>query len=179
MSQPNNGNNEASIPCSLSYAPSHSRYGRHPVTAEHQMLGTPNRPTHMNTLAIAGPSPMSNVVYGFRPEGGWAGVLFQAVLQGSFAESWAKQKDIEFWISFEGLSVKAVFHKLDSSVSLPGIGTKRYIVQCVAPDIKRISGSVPVTMGVLGSGGKKVATCLFMGCFQYKQNGILPSDLTN
>jgi hypothetical protein len=173
ISLSNNGNDEASIPRSLASTPPQSLYGRHLVTSKDQMLGTSDRSTHMNTPLISGPYAMTNVAYGFRPEAGWAGVLFQVFLQGPFAESWIKQKDIEFWISFDGLAVKAIFHEMESAVSLPGIGTKRYIVQCVAPDIRKPVARIPVTLGVLGSGGKTIASALFMGFFQYKQNGIL------
>jgi hypothetical protein len=175
----NDGNNEASIPRSLPPIPPQSLYGRHSVPSRDQTLGTSDRSTYMNTPVISGAYAMTNVVYGFRPEDGWAGVLFQVILQGPIAESWVKQKDIEFWISFDGHPVKAMFHEIDSTVSLPGIGTKRHIVQCVAPDIKKTVARIPVTLGVLGTGGKTIASALFMGFFQYKQNGILYCDLTN
>jgi hypothetical protein len=121
---------------------------------------------------------MSDIIYGFRPETGWSGVLFQAFLQGPFVELWKKQKDMEYWISFEGQAAKAVFYDMESSISLPDIGTKRYILQCIVPGIDR-QGPVPVTLGVYGAGGKTVASALLIGFFQCRPNGMFPINLTN
>jgi hypothetical protein len=143
------------------------------------MLGTPGRQTHMNTRLISGPYPMSNVVYGFRPESGWPGVLFQVFLQGPFIQNWQKQKEVEYWITFEGHEVKAVFYELDSQVPLPDIGTKRYVLQCVVPQTGTDIGRVPINLSVHGLGGKSVVQSLFMGYFHYKPNGIILSSSSN
>jgi hypothetical protein len=141
------------------------------ATAKHQMLGTPHRDTHMNTSAIAGTYPMSDVVYGFRPESAWPGVLFQVFLQGPFVQIWQKQKEVSYSLSFEGFSVKAVFYEMESTVSLPVIGTKRYILQCMVPNVATVVGKIPVNLGVHGAGGKTIVQSLFLGFFEYKYEG--------
>lgn len=170
---------EASIPRSMPSTPSRITSRRPTPMARDQMLGAPNRPTHMNTPAASGPFPMSNILYGFRPETGWPGVLFQVFLQGPFVESWKKQKDMQYWISFEGEGAKAMFFEMDSRIALPEIGTKRYILQCVVPDIPTTHGRVPVTLGVYGTGGKTVVPALFIGYFQCRPNGMSSVDYTN
>lgn len=142
------------------------------ATAKTQMLGSEGRPTHMNTPAVAGTHPMSNVIYGFRPESGWTGVLFQVFLQGPFVSNWQKQKELDFWISFQGLDVPAVLYDMDTNVPLPEMGTKRYILQCVVPermDYARCS----ITLTVRGVGGKTIVGGLLIGKFQYRPNGII------
>jgi hypothetical protein len=135
------------------------------------MLGSEGRPTHMNTPAVAGAHPMSNVVYGFRPESGWAGILFQVFLQGPFVSNWQKQKELDFWISFQGTDVPAVLYEMEANVSLPEMGTKRYILQCVAPEQVEY-GRCSVTLTVRGMGGKTIVGGLFIGKFQYRPNGV-------
>jgi hypothetical protein len=143
------------------------------------MLGTPGRSTHMNTPAIAGGCPMSSVIYGFRPESGWGGVMFQIVLQGPFIEAWKERKDMEYWICFDGNDVKAVLFDLVSTTSLPDLGTKRYVLQCLVPNIGIEAGRVPVTLRVNGAGGKTVNSGLCVGMFDYKPSGAFPSELAN
>jgi hypothetical protein len=136
------------------------------------MLGTVGRAARMNTSAIVGTYPMSDVVYGFRPEFGWPGVLFQVVLQGPLIPMWSNQTDVEFWLSFGGKGVKPTYHEMGSAVSLPGIGGERHILQCVVPQIDTQLGKVPVTLGVQGAGGRTIGQGLFLGYFEYKSNGI-------
>lgn len=139
------------------------------------MLGTPGRNTHMNTPLIAGPYPMSNAIYGFRPESGWSGVLFQVFLQSPVVQSWQKNREVEYWIAFEGNSMRAVFYELDSQMSLTDIGIKRYVLQCIIPPTNKDIGKVPVTLTVRGPGGKNLAHGLFMGFFHFKPNGTSSS----
>jgi hypothetical protein len=136
-----------------------------------QMFGSHDRPTLMNTSAVVGAHPMSNAVYGFRPEFGWPGVLFQVFLQEPFVTICHKQKDLEFWIAFEGNYIPAVFHEMESDVSLPDMGAKRYILQSVIPS-KVNQERCPITLVVLGSGGKTVVNGLLVGYFNYRPNGI-------
>ncbi len=143
------------------------------------MLGTPGRATHMNTSAVHGTYPMSDAVYGFRPESGWPGVLFQVVLQGSLIPCWQKQTDVTYWLSFQGESVKPVFYEIDSTVAMPNIEGKRYILQCIVPQVQMEIGKVPVTLGVQGAGGKTIAQGLFLGLFEYKPNGRFLIYLSN
>lgn len=142
-------------------------------TSKDMMLGTPGRQTHMNTPLVSGPYPMSNVIYGYRPESGWPGVLFQVFMQGPFIQNWQRLKEVEYWITFEGQEVKAVFYELDSQIPLPDIGTKRFVLQCIIPHANTEMGRVPVTLSVQGLGGKSVVQSLFMGYFHYKPNGII------
>jgi hypothetical protein len=144
-----------------------------------RMLGTPGRLIRMNTSAIAGGCPMSSVIYGFRPQSGWAGVLFQIFLQGNFIESWKEQKDMEYWVCFNGNNVKAVFFDLVSPVSLQDIGTKRYVLQCIVPDIGQDAGRIPVTLRVNGACGKTVNSGLCVGMFEYKLFGAFLIELAN
>ena len=139
-------------------------------TANSQMLGSEGRATHMNTSAIAGAHPMSNIVYGFRPECGWAGVLFQVFLQGPFIVNWQKQKEMDFWISFQGHHVPAVLYEMESTVALPEIGKKRYILQCITPE-KYEDKRCSITLSVHGLGGKTIVGGLFIGVYQYIPNG--------
>ena len=141
------------------------------ITAKAQMLGSHDRPTRMNTSAIAGKHPMSNVVYGFRPESGWSGVLFQVFLQGPFVANWQKEKELQFWVSFEGQTIASVFHEIDSEVSLAELGTKRYVLQCIVPE-QFSRARCPVTLSVHGVGGKSIVQGLFMGYFHYRPDGI-------
>ena len=142
------------------------------ATSKTQMLGSEGRPMHMNTSAVVGSHPMSSVVYGFRPESGWPGVLFQVFLQGSWVANWQKQKELDFWISFQGHDVPAVLYEMESKVKLPEIGTRRYILQCVVPerfDYEHCS----ITLSVNGLGGKTIVGGLFIGKFQYRPDGIV------
>ena len=141
------------------------------------MLGSPGRPTHMNTPAVAGSHPMSSVAFGFRPESGYPGVLFQIFLQGSTVANWQKQKEVQYWVSFEGDTEPAVFYEIDSNVSLPDIGTKRYVLQCIVP-LQNGRDNCPVTLTVNGFGGKSIVGRLFIGNFQYKPNGDSMSYLS-
>jgi hypothetical protein len=141
------------------------------ATAKDLMLGTPGRVTHMNTSASTGAYAMSNVVYGFRPESAWPGVLFQVILQGPCIPVWQKQKDVAYWLSFGGISVKPAFYEMESTVSLPDIGTKRYILQCIVPEPTTNSRKVTVNLSVHGVGGKTIVQSLLLGVFEYKDNG--------
>jgi len=141
------------------------------------MLGSPGRPTHMNTPAISGSHPMSSVAYGFRPESGCPGVLFQIFLQGSLVANWQRQKEpMEFWISFEGHGVPAVLHETDSSVLLPDIGTKRYVLQTIVPPQSGRDRRCPITLTVNGPGGRSIVGGLFIGNFQYRPDGIFTAQ---
>src|SRR5271155_3019399 len=140
------------------------------IPSRNPMLGSCGRPTHMNTPAVAGTHPMSSVAYGFRPESGCGGVLFQIFLQGSLVANWQRQKEMEFWISFEGQSVPAVLHELDSNIPLPEIGTRRYVLQSIVPP-QPGRDRCPLTLTVNGLGGKSVVGGLFIGNFQYKPDG--------
>jgi hypothetical protein len=136
------------------------------------MLGVPGRPTHMNTRQVEGIHPMSSIVYGFRPEFGCPGVLFQIFLKGALVANWGQRsKEMEFWISFEGQTVPAVIHELDSTHSLPEIETKRYVLQTIVPPPQGRDPS-PVTLSVNGTGGRNVIGGLFIGNFHYKVDGI-------
>jgi hypothetical protein len=128
----------------------------------------------MNTAATMHQDfPMCKPVYGFRPEFGWAGVLFQVFLQGPFLSVWQKEKELQYWISFGSQSMKAAYFEFRSEVVLPEIANKRYILQCVVPPKDSRDGdSFPVNLKVIGTGGKTVAQDLFMGIFHYKLNGI-------
>lgn len=134
------------------------------------MLGSPGRPTHMNTPAVVGSHPMSSVAYGFRPESGYVGVLFQIFLQGSLVANWQRQKEMEFWISFEGHNVPAVLHEVDSNVSLPEIGTKRCVLQSIVPP-QPGHNRCPITLTVNGLGGRSIVGGLFIGNFHYRPDG--------
>ena len=112
---------------------------------------------------------MSDVVYGFRPESAWPGVLFQVFLKGN--PFWQKQKELAYWLSFGGASVKAVFYEMDSTVSWPDIGTKRYVLQCLVPEAIKEGPKIPVNLNVHGPGGKTLAQALFLGLFEYKESG--------
>ena len=142
------------------------------VMAKQQMLGSHDRATYMNTSAIAGPHPMTNVVYGFRPESGWCGVLFQVFLQGPFVTNWQKEKELQFWIGFESQTMQAGLFEMESTVSLPDLGKKRYVLQCLVPNMGHWD-RCPVTLSVQGSGGKSIIQGLFMGYFQYVPRGSL------
>lgn len=120
---------------------------------------------------------MSDAVYGFRPESGWPGVLFQVFLQGPLVQIWQRHAEVEYRIGFEGKTVNAVFNELDSQVSLPDIGTKRYVLQCIAPQVDKEMGKVPITLSVRGPGGKTLVQGAFLGFFHYKPNGISSSFL--
>jgi hypothetical protein len=143
------------------------------------MLGTPGRLTLMNTPGIAGRCPMSSVIYGFRPESGWAGVLFQIVLQGQFIESWKGQKEMEYWVCFNRDNVKAVLFDLVSPLPLRDLGTKRYVLQCIVPNIGQEAARIPVTLRVTGSGGKTVNSGLCVGMFEYKRFGAFPVEFAD
>lgn len=129
----------------------------------------------MNTSAVAGQHPMTNVVYGFRPESGWSGVLFQVFLQDPFITNWKKESELQFWIAFEGATMPAQFCETSSEVSLPDLGTKRYVLQCVVPE-KVGRDRCPVTLSVQGVGGKGIVQALFMGYFNYVLNGSLSAS---
>ena len=126
------------------------------VTAKNQMLGSEGRSMHMNTSAVTGTHPMSNVIYGFRPESGWAGVLFQVFLHGPFVSNWQKQKELDFWILFQGIDVPAVLFEMESEVDLPGMGRKRYILQCIVPELLDIEDRCSVTLTARGLGGRRL-----------------------
>lgn len=163
------GGSAASTPRKMQSAPSSRNINF--ATAKTQMLGSEGRPMHMNTSAVVGYHPMSSVVYGFRPESGWTGVLFQVFLQGIWVANWQKQKELDFRISFQGQDVPAVLYEMESTVTLPEIGTKRYVLQCIAPerfDNERCS----ITMSVNGLGGKTIVGGLFIGNFQYRPDGM-------
>lgn len=142
--------------------------------SKNQMLESDRHSTHMNASAIAGLHPMSNIVYGFRPEFGWAGVLFQVFLQGPFIANWQKQKELEFWIAFEGHSVPSVLYQTESEISLPEMGKNRYVLQCIIPE-QYGRDQCPITLSVYGLGGKTIVSGLFLGMFQYVLNGIIHS----
>jgi hypothetical protein len=148
------------------------------ATGKTQLLGSEGRPMHMNTSAVVGSHPMSSVVYGFRPESGWAGVLFQIFLQGSWVAIWQKQKELDFWISFQGHDVPAVLYEMESTVMLPEIGTKRYVLQCIIPE-RFGYDQCSITLSVNGLGGKTIVGGLFIGKFQYRPDGIVLFTRTN
>jgi len=135
------------------------------------LLGTPGRATNMNTPAVQGIQPMSDIVYGFRPEAGWPGILFQVFLQGHPIEQWRKQQDLTWLVLFNGQSTPCAFHELNSNVTLPYIGHKRYVLQCIVPDIGLNGAQCPVTMNVYGAGGKSLAQGLYLGTFTFKHDG--------
>jgi hypothetical protein len=137
------------------------------------LLGTADRPTHINSPVAGQRFFMAKPVYGFRPECAWPGVMFQVFLQGTYVATWQKQKQLEFWIVFDNQRRKAAFFEVDSDVSLPDIGTKRYILQCLVPEVVwREGNSCPVNLTVHGDGGKMIASGLLIGQFQWKPNGI-------
>lgn len=152
-------------------APTPPRVPTNRATPKDRMLGTSDRLTRMNTSAILGNCPMSSVVYGFRPESGWAGVLFQIFLQGEFIESWKTKVNMEYWVCFHGQDVKAALIQQSTAVSVPDIGSTRYILQCIVPDIPQADGRIPVTLRVEGDGGKVVNPGLCVGMFTYKPDG--------
>jgi uncharacterized protein YigE (DUF2233 family) len=115
---------------------------------------------------------MTSVVYGFRPESGWPGVLFQVFLQGTFISTWQQQKELCFWIHFKGQGVPATFHELESDISLPEVGNRRYVLQCIVPPCQYHQDCCPVTLSVHHIGEKSIADGLFVGNFQYRPNGI-------
>ena len=89
-------------------------------------------------------------------------------------ERWLKEKDLEWWVVFNGQSIPCTFHELSSHVSLPEIGGKRYVLQCMVPETKVTARhSCPVTLNVYGMGGKSLAQGLYMGNFTYRENGNL------
>jgi hypothetical protein len=147
-------------------------------TGRDQMLGLLGRATFMNTLAASHPQfPMCKPVYGFRPESGWPGVIFQVFMQGPFIAAWQKEKELEYWITFGSQSMKAVFFEVEAEVALPDIEYKRNVLQCVVPPKDpRDGGSFPVNLKVIGTGGKTVAQDLFIGLFRYKTSGIIPPN---
>jgi hypothetical protein len=120
---------------------------------------------------------MSNIAYGFRPESGWPGVLFQVFLQGFTVESWRRQKDLEWWLVFNNYAVPCSFHELPSHIPLPDIGLKRYVVQCIVPEIG-IRSPCSVTLNINAAGGKSLGQGLFLGIFTFTENGSLLSYLS-
>jgi hypothetical protein len=142
------------------------------------MLGLLGRATFMNTLAALHPQfPMCKPVYGFRPESGWPGVIFQVILQGPFIAVWQKEKELEYWITFGSQSMKAAFFEVAAEVALPDIEYKRYVLQCVVPPKDpQDAESFPVNLKVIVTGGKTVAQDLFIGLFHYIPSGIIPPN---
>jgi hypothetical protein len=141
-----------------------------------------HRHTYINSATASNPKfPMTSVVYGFRPESGWPGVLFQVFLQGPFISLWQKQKELEFWVAFGSNSTKAAFFELESEVVLPDIDNKRYVLQCVVPPeaYSHGDGFCSINLKVSGNGGKTIASDLFMGRFKYRQNGMLSGYVAN
>lgn len=101
-------------------------------TGKDQMLGLLGRATLMNTLAALYPQfPMCKLVYGFRPESGWPGVIFQVFLP--FIAVWRKENELENWITFGSQSTKAAVFKVAAEVALPDIEYKRHVLQSVVP----------------------------------------------
>ena len=144
------------------------------VSAKDLLLGTPGRATHINTEAVKGLYAMSDTIFGFRPESAWPGAMFQIFLKGPLIPIWQKQKETAYWVGFGGTSVKTAFYELESPspYSLPDIGTKRYVLQCLVPEAVTERPKVPVNLNVYGAGGKSIAQSLFLGMFEYKENGI-------
>lgn len=153
-------------------APKNRKQVKH-VGPKESLLGTADRPTHINSPVADRRFLMAKPIYGFRPESAWGGVMFQVFLQGHHVAIWQKQKLLEFWIVFGNQRRKAAFFESDSDVDLPDIGTKRYILQCLVPEAVCSNGSsCPVNLTVHGDGGKMVASGLLIGPFQYRPCGI-------
>jgi hypothetical protein len=137
------------------------------------MIGSPDRVTHMNSASPAYPT-MARPIFGFRPESAWPGALFQVFLQGPFVPAWQKQKELEYWIVFNSQDMPATFFEIESHVSMPDIGYKRYVVQCVIPEDTSMEGQrCSVALKIRGPGGRSIAQGLFVGFFEYRPNGIL------
>jgi hypothetical protein len=117
---------------------------------------------------------MSNIAYGFRPESGWSGVLFQVILQGPIVEQWRKQKEIEGWIFFNGQGTPCALHEMISEVAMPDIGFKRLVLQCIVPDIKVTGSQCPVTLNAYGAGNKSLVQGLYLGTFTFRPNSNHP-----
>jgi len=122
---------------------------------------------------------MSDMIFGFRPELGWAGVLFQVFLQGlSFYVPLQRQKEqLKCWIYFGGQGAPAVLHEVDSEVDMQSLGFKRWVLQCIVPERRGSSCTRPVNLSVFGDGGKTVYQSIYIGIFTYRPNG-LPSNLS-
>jgi hypothetical protein len=47
----------------------------------------------MNSAAASSHFPMAQPIYGYRPESGWPGALFQVFLQQPFIAYWQKDRE--------------------------------------------------------------------------------------
>ena len=118
---------------------------------------------------------MTDLVYGFRPEAGWPGILFQVILRGAFLGDGLKYTQLAFWISFGGNEVPAIRHEMESQYTLPDLGRKRCVLQCLVPEGQYYENIIAVSMTAYGVGGKTVIKDVFIGFFQLVPNGsILP-----
>ena len=143
------------------------------------MPGEPGRLTHMNTPAIQGEPfggtviPMTSVAYGFCPEQGYPGIIFQVYLQEPFITKFLKEgPSIRYQISFGGRPVQPAIHCLESSVYIPYMETRRYILQCFVPGPQYVMGPCRVTLDIFGRGNRNIGSRLVLGTFTYIKNGI-------
>jgi hypothetical protein len=120
---------------------------------------------------------MSFLVYGFRPEAGWSGVLFQVILQNDFLQDSLKYTQLAFWISFGGNEVPAIRHEMESHYPLPDLGKKRCILQCIVPEGQYYENITAISMTAYGVGGKTVVKDEFIGFLQLIPNGNIPLNL--
>ena len=138
-------------------------------SAKDRLRASPDRPTRINSPAAYGSTPISRVIYGFRPEAAWPGVLMQIILQGDLTLL-RKQKKLQFWVSFQQLQTPASFHDLKSDKNLEDLDDQRAIVQCIVPQLPQ--GSVfPMTLNAYGEGGRSVLPSVHVGYFHVKPNG--------
>jgi hypothetical protein len=142
------------------------------------MRGSPDRETRMNTAAAKGtyegrPLAMANVAYGFCPEIGWSGVLFQVYIKKEFVKPFSKERELEFSLSFGEDKVSPVIHHLTSEIDLPELGRSRYILQCLVPGSPQKVGAFPVILRISGRGGRTVGQSgMYLGHFTYIPSGI-------
>jgi hypothetical protein len=140
----------------------------HGTRSEDHVLQTADRSSYTNTSGIPDPDAISNIAVDFSPKCAWPGSPFRVFLQGSFAEDWHQQTDLEYGIIFEGHIVKAVLDEIESSQ----IGTRQYVLQCVVPQINKAVGHVSITLALWGLDGKPLIQPMLLGFFQYKPNGV-------
>jgi hypothetical protein len=119
---------------------------------------------------------MSNLIYGFRPEAGWPGILFQVILQGTFLQDELRYTQLAFWISFGGNEVPAIRHEMESQYILPDLGKKRCVLQCIVPEGLYYENITAVSMTAYGVGAKTVIKDEFIGFFRLTPSGSSLSE---
>ena len=134
---------------------------------------SPRGPHHRNNPTVGGPEPVTDLVYGFRPEAGWPGILFQVILRGAFLGDGLKYTQLAFWISFGGNEVPAIRYEMESQHTLPDLGKKRCVLQCIVPEGQYYDNITAVSMTAYGVGGKTIINDVFIGFFQLIPNGSI------